>query len=200
MKNNAGMKITGLKFLILIPVGVFLFCVFFEIANDFYWQKKVDKFVEESLHAAMDVESIDTKEEYKNYIIEKFKRTKMELHQIDVSITGGKETNNEATNCIGGSDDPMSEPTNCGDSFVEPVEPEEPEEYIIYVNVKVKHYSLTGYLTGNDKYTSTNLQGTFDDYNEAHIEQYKQPETEDDRIYTDEELKELDERTTEYAY
>ena len=57
--NNSGLLRRGLLYILAIPVGVFLFTVFFEVANTYYWQWRLDKTTKEILTEALNIPPLD---------------------------------------------------------------------------------------------------------------------------------------------
>ena len=83
--NKGAVKGRELIYLILIPVGVFLFSVFFDIGNNYYWQKKLDKATEEIRVEALKADSVDTQEEYVQFAETRYKV--YEFENMDVKVT-----------------------------------------------------------------------------------------------------------------
>ena len=165
--NNSGLLRRGLLYILAIPVGVFLFTVFFEVANTYYWQWRLDNTTKEILTEALNNKNYVTEGDIEQYALLKFKETKYESVKVLVSLT--KE----------------------GDKDV----------YIL--SNQIKHFSITGYLyslvkTGADadKYTISVYSGYRDDYNEPVVEKVKDVTSTDDKVYTPEELEEMEKATS----
>lgn len=165
--NNKGLLRKEILFILAIPVGVFLFTVFFEVANTYYWQWRLDNTTKEILTEALNNQNNVTEEDFYNYAALKFKETKYDSVKTLVTLT--KE----------------------GDKDV----------YIL--SNQIKHFSITGYLyslvkrgADADKYTISVYSGYRDDYNEPVVEKVKDVTSTDDRVYTPEELEEMEKATS----
>lgn len=165
--NNKGLLRKELLFILAIPVGVFLFTVFFEVANTYYWQWRLDNTTKEILTEALNNENNVTEEDFYNYAALKFKETKYDSVKTLVTLT--KEGDNDV--------------------------------YIL--SNQIKHFSITGYLysllnrgADADKYTISVYSGYRDDYNEPIVEKVKDVSSTDDRVYTPEELEEMEKATS----
>ncbi len=165
--NNKGLLRKELLFILAIPVGVFLFTVFFEVANTYYWQWRLDNTTKEILTEALNNENNVTEEDFYNYAALKFKETKYDSVKTLVTLT--KEGDNDV--------------------------------YIL--SNQIKHFSITGYLyslfnrgADADKYTISVYSGYRDDYNEPVVEKVKDVSSTDDRVYTPEELEEMEKATS----
>ncbi len=84
--NRGAIKGRELIYFILIPVGVFLFSVAFDAANNVYWQKKLDKATEVILSDALKAEAVDTIEEYVEFAKRRYEDDKFENNDIKVTI------------------------------------------------------------------------------------------------------------------
>ena len=83
--NKGAVKGRELIYLILVPVGVFLFSVFFDIGNNYYWQNKLDKATEQILGDALKAEAVDTQEEYVKFAESRYEVFKFD--NMDVKVT-----------------------------------------------------------------------------------------------------------------
>ena len=81
-----GSKKYEIIYFIMVPVGVFLFSVFFDIGNNIYWQKRLDKATETILVEALKTESIDTNEEYVEYAKKRYEEKKFDNNDIKVTF------------------------------------------------------------------------------------------------------------------
>ena len=79
------MKKRELIYILLVPVGVFLFSVFFDFCNNIYWQNKLDDITEEILVESLKMDSIDTEEEYEKFALDRYKLK--EINDNDIRIT-----------------------------------------------------------------------------------------------------------------
>jgi hypothetical protein len=159
--DRKGMSSRELLILIMIPVGVVLFCFFFEIANDYYWQKKVDKTAYNTLRDSMSMESVDTLEEYQYYAEEQCKKAEFENCKVSVVF-------------------------------------QDDEKHSIFLSFQIEHFSVTGYIFSKTKFTTSKYTGYMDDYNDPVVTKIEDKIEKDDKIYTEEELEEM-ETTTSYA-
>ena len=165
--NNRGLMRKELLYILAIPIGVFLFTVFFEIANTYYWQWRLDNTTKEILTDALNNQNNVTEADVEQYALLKFKETKYDSVKILVTLT--KEGDNDV--------------------------------YIL--STQIKHFSITGYLyslikkgADADKYTVSVYSGYRDDYNEPVVEKVKDVTSTDDRVYTPEELEEMEKATS----
>ena len=83
--DKGATKRRELIYIILIPIGVFLFSVFFEIGNNYYWQRKLDNATEEILSDALKAEAVDTQEEYVQFAESRYEVYKFD--NMDVKVT-----------------------------------------------------------------------------------------------------------------
>lgn len=157
--DRKGMAGRELLLLIMIPVGVILFCFFFEIANDIYWQKKVDKATYNALFDSMSMESVDTLEDYQAYAKEACEKAEFE---------------------------------NCNTSVVFL----DDEDNTIIMRFQIEHFSVTGYIFSKTKYTISRYKGHFDEYNDAIVTKMEDVVEQDDKVYSEEELREMESSTT----
>lgn len=79
------MKKRELIYVLLVPVGVFLFSVLFDFCNNIYWQNKLDDITEEILVESLKMDSIDTEEEYEKFALDRYKLK--EINDNDIRIT-----------------------------------------------------------------------------------------------------------------
>ena len=84
--NRGAIKGKELIYFILVPVGVFLFSVAFDAANNVYWQKRLDKATEVILSDALKAEAVDTIEEYVEFAKRRYEDDKFENNDIKVTI------------------------------------------------------------------------------------------------------------------
>ena len=84
--NKGAIKGRELIYFILIPVGVFLFSVFFDIFNNQYWQNKLDKSTEAILSDALKAEAVDTVEEYIEFARRRYELDKFDNNDIKVTF------------------------------------------------------------------------------------------------------------------
>ena len=84
--NRGAIKGKELIYFILVPVGVFLFSVAFDAANNVYWQKKLDSATEVILKDALKAEAVDTVEEYVEFAKRRYEEAKFDNNEIKVTF------------------------------------------------------------------------------------------------------------------
>ena len=89
-----------LLYLLLVPVGVFLFSVLFDYLNNNYWQQKLDGITEEALVEALKMESVDTEEEYEKFALDRYKFNDIKDNDIRVTILQDEHSSIMISNTI----------------------------------------------------------------------------------------------------
>ena len=84
--NRGAIKGRELIYFILIPIGVFLFSVAFDAANNVYQKKRLDKSTEAILKDALKAESVDTVEEYVDFAKTRYEYDKFDNNDIKVTF------------------------------------------------------------------------------------------------------------------
>ena len=75
-----------LLYLLLVPVGVFLFSVLFDFCNNIYCQNKLDKVTENIFVDALKADSVDDEQEYTTFFDTRYKLEKFEENDIRVTF------------------------------------------------------------------------------------------------------------------
>jgi len=89
-----------LLYLLLIPVGVFLFSVFFDFLNNNYWQKKLDTITENIFVDALKADSVDSEDEYVTFFDSRYKLEKLEDNDIRVTFLHDENNSVMVSNTI----------------------------------------------------------------------------------------------------